>query len=59
MRADTDRYMAPETIVLDGRGEWRPSDSHADMWSLGELSLPGSYTFKQLLCVHEGEGLAA
>ncbi|BEI98504.1 hypothetical protein CcaverHIS631_0308030 [Cutaneotrichosporon cavernicola] len=31
----TMEYMAPETIVTDTRGNWRPSDSHADMWSLG------------------------
>jgi hypothetical protein len=26
---------APETLVTDTLGQWRPSDSHADMWSLG------------------------
>ncbi|KAL1408407.1 putative serine/threonine-protein kinase iks1 [Vanrija albida] len=31
----TMEYMAPETIVVDAKGHWRPSDSHADMWSLG------------------------
>ncbi|WOO77793.1 putative serine/threonine-protein kinase iksA [Vanrija pseudolonga] len=31
----TMEYMAPETIVMDVNGHWRPSDSHADMWSLG------------------------
>ena len=31
----TMEYMAPETIVTDPSGRWRPSDSHADMWSLG------------------------
>lgn len=28
---------APETLVTDTLGQWRPSDSHADMWSLGTL----------------------
>ncbi len=28
-------HKAPETIVTDSHGNWRPSDSHADMWSLG------------------------
>lgn len=32
-------FQAPETIVPDARGIWRPSDSHADMWSLGQLLL--------------------
>jgi serine/threonine protein kinase len=32
----TMEYMAPETLVTDAHGQWRPSDSHADMWSLGE-----------------------
>ncbi|ORY26882.1 kinase-like domain-containing protein [Naematelia encephala] len=31
----TMEYMAPETIIVDGQGKYRPSDSHADMWSLG------------------------
>ncbi|WVR04408.1 hypothetical protein IAU60_001410 [Kwoniella sp. DSM 27419] len=31
----TMEYMAPETLVQDVLGQWRPSDSHADMWSLG------------------------
>ena len=30
----TMEYMAPETLVC-ANGQWRPSDSHADMWSLG------------------------
>ncbi|KAK1926387.1 kinase-like domain-containing protein [Papiliotrema laurentii] len=33
----TMEYMAPETIVVDSTGHWRPSDSHADMWSLGMI----------------------
>ncbi|WVQ97792.1 hypothetical protein IAU59_004906 [Kwoniella sp. CBS 9459] len=33
----TMEYMAPETLVQDLSGRWRPSDSHADMWSLGMI----------------------
>ncbi|OCF41815.1 IKS protein kinase [Kwoniella heveanensis CBS 569] len=33
----TMEYMAPETLVQDVTGRWRPSDSHADMWSLGMI----------------------
>ncbi|WVF70093.1 hypothetical protein IAT40_004881 [Kwoniella sp. CBS 6097] len=33
----TMEYMAPETLVQDLTGQWRPSDSHADMWSLGMI----------------------
>lgn len=29
-------WQAPETIVMDVNGDWKPSDSHADMWSLGK-----------------------
>ncbi|KAL7418392.1 putative serine/threonine-protein kinase iks1 [Cryptotrichosporon argae] len=31
----TMEYMAPETLVVNDQGNWRPSDSHADVWSLG------------------------
>lgn len=34
-REDSSDSEAPETIVMDANGDWRPSDSHADMWSLG------------------------
>lgn len=30
--------MAPETLTLDIKGQWRPTDSHADIWSLGEFA---------------------
>ncbi|OWZ45392.1 other/IKS protein kinase [Cryptococcus neoformans c8] len=33
----TMEYMAPETLVQDSEGRFRPSDSHADMWSLGMI----------------------
>ncbi|ORX34368.1 kinase-like domain-containing protein [Kockovaella imperatae] len=33
----TMEYMAPETLMIDGKGSYRPSDSHADMWSLGMI----------------------
>ncbi|WRT65045.1 uncharacterized protein IL334_001987 [Kwoniella shivajii] len=33
----TMEYMAPETLIQDSQGRWRPSDSHADMWSLGMI----------------------
>lgn len=33
----TMEYMAPETLITDEHGQWRPSDSHADIWSLGQL----------------------
>lgn len=33
----SDNLQAPETVVTDPHGQWRPSDSHADMWSLGKL----------------------
>ncbi|WWC59167.1 uncharacterized protein I303_101715 [Kwoniella dejecticola CBS 10117] len=33
----TMEYMAPETLMQDLQGNWRPSDSHADMWSLGMI----------------------
>ncbi|WWD07970.1 hypothetical protein V865_006080 [Kwoniella europaea PYCC6329] len=33
----TMEYMAPETLIQDTQGNWRPSDSHADMWSLGMI----------------------
>ncbi|WVW78766.1 hypothetical protein I302_100728 [Kwoniella bestiolae CBS 10118] len=33
----TMEYMAPETLIQDVQGNWRPSDSHADMWSLGMI----------------------
>ncbi|WWC87201.1 uncharacterized protein L201_002087 [Kwoniella dendrophila CBS 6074] len=33
----TMEYMAPETLIQDTQGSWRPSDSHADMWSLGMI----------------------
>ncbi|OXG18560.1 other/IKS protein kinase [Cryptococcus neoformans Tu401-1] len=33
----TMEYMAPETLVQDSKGRFRPSDSHADMWSLGMI----------------------
>ncbi|GFZ49125.1 hypothetical protein JCM24511_06875 [Saitozyma sp. JCM 24511] len=33
----TMEYMAPETLVTDSHGMYRPSDSHADMWSLGMI----------------------
>ncbi|EIW68718.1 hypothetical protein TREMEDRAFT_32011, partial [Tremella mesenterica DSM 1558] len=33
----TMEYMAPETLATDALGHWRPSDSHADMWSLGMI----------------------
>lgn len=33
----TMEYMAPETLVQDAKGRFRPSDSHADMWSLGMI----------------------
>jgi serine/threonine protein kinase len=31
--------MAPETLSLDPSGRLRPSDSHADMWSLGACAI--------------------
>jgi len=31
------KSQAPETLITDSTGSWRPSDSHADMWSLGKL----------------------
>ncbi|OWZ58489.1 IKS protein kinase [Cryptococcus neoformans 125.91] len=30
-------YMAPETLVFDSEGRYRPSDSHVDMWSIGMI----------------------
>lgn len=33
----TMEYMAPETLIQDAEGRFRPSDSHADMWSLGMI----------------------
>ncbi|WWC67655.1 uncharacterized protein I206_101565 [Kwoniella pini CBS 10737] len=33
----TMEYMAPETLMQDTQGNWRPSDSYADMWSLGMI----------------------
>ncbi|KIR91892.1 IKS protein kinase [Cryptococcus deuterogattii CBS 10090] len=30
-------YMAPETLVFDVAGHYRPSDSHVDMWSIGMI----------------------
>ncbi|WVQ83973.1 hypothetical protein IAT38_006118 [Cryptococcus sp. DSM 104549] len=31
----TMEYMAPETLLPDGTGRYRPSDTCADMWSMG------------------------
>lgn len=41
--------QAPETIIMDVNGDWRPSDSHADMWSLGE----GHRNSLLTLCRHD------
>ncbi|WVQ71297.1 hypothetical protein IAR50_000824 [Cryptococcus sp. DSM 104548] len=33
----TMEYMAPETLVQDTKGHYRPSDSYADIWSCGMI----------------------
>jgi hypothetical protein len=35
IRTKVSSVQAPETLITDLSGQWRPSDSHADMWSLG------------------------
>lgn len=41
--------QAPETIVMDVQGNWRPSDSHADMWSLGKMGGEWVLTFSGMI----------
>lgn len=47
LTAGTANVEAPETIAMDVHGDWRPSDSHADMWSLGKQAL--------VLCAHSAQ----